>query len=266
MAKTWCAECGERQFDSPNGSTCANGHVGAPSRIESEALALGIDTTRRLRRVISVRQHDAPKRATIGRRPPHERELSDATCTPKWLADFLYETRGPFALDPCSNSRSHIIADWAYSLEKGLDGLKLSWCGDVFKNNPFSSPMVWQEKAVHEMSIGNCTELVELCKMDPSTDWWGVITRPIQRSLGEIDGIGRTDDRWWTPDLWLFNERIQYDEHPELIEIRRCKVASGERKGRKDGKSSNNFCSAMIHHRFDKPPLKLEKYATLWKR
>jgi hypothetical protein len=67
--------------------------------------------------------------------------------------------------------------------------------------------------------------------------------------------------------LWLFDKRIQFDEHPELIELRKREVAEGKRKGPKSGKSSNNFCSALIHHRdLSTPPIQLEKYATLWRR
>jgi hypothetical protein len=235
------------------------------------------------------------KRATIAKRPDDERDLSDSTCTPKWLADYLAETHGPFSLDPCSNPRSWITSDWSYSLEKGLDGFKLPWRGSVFKNNPFSKPLPWQLKAHSEMTIGRCTELVELCKLDPSTEWWGVITagvKPIGKYCAECAGSGRWQ---WTgtqgncgtqtncmicsgtgacvyyPDMWIFNDRIQYDENPELIEKRRQAYADakarGEKpKGSKTGKSSNNFCSAIIHHRFDLPPLKLEPYATLWQR
>jgi hypothetical protein len=266
MAKTWCSVCGERQFHVPDNElpTCANGHGGAPGLDQSEAQALGYDTSKRLRRIIRVPRAEVHKRPTIAKRSQDERDLSDATCTPKWLADFLYKARGnrPFDLDPCSNERSHIIAHWSFSLEKKLDGLKLPWRGEVFKNNPFSAPMLWQEKAVYELTLGRCTELVELCKMDPSTEWWGVIAQPIV--AGGADWSHR--EIVYTPDLWLFRDRIQYDEHPLLIEKRRCEIAEGKRKGNKSGKSSNNFCSALIHHRFDKPRLPLEEFADLWIR
>lgn len=260
MAKTWCQACGERQFIADgSGITCANGHGDAPGLIEGEALALGFDTTRRLRRVIKV---EAPKRPTIARRSNEEKELSDSTCTPKWLADLLLELRGePFDVDPCSNPRSWIHAHWSFSLEKKLDGLRLPWRGSVFKNNPFSAPVLWQAKARRELEIGRCTELVELCKMDPSTNWWPLITEPVVATEAEY---------WehkaivYAPDLWLFKKRVQYDEHPELVEKRRLEVLDGKRNGRKDGKSSNNFCSVLIHHRFDKPALKLQEYATRW--
>jgi len=263
MAKTWCAECGERQFQTEHGITCANGHGGAGELGEQEALALGFDITKRLRRVIAVRKPHIPNKPTIGRRSLEDRALSDATCTPKWLADYLFETHGWFDLDPCSNPRSWIHAHWAYSLEKGLDGLRLPWRGSVFKNNPFSAPLEWQLKAQHELSIGRCTELVELCKMDPGTKWWDAITAPIQRVRHLQTTALKT---WHHPDLWLLDKRVQYDEHPLLVEKRRCEIADGKRKGRPDGKSSNNFCSVIIHHRFGRPRLKLEPYATLWVR
>lgn len=214
------------------------------------------------------------RRATIGRRPKVDADLSDSTCTPRWLAELLYETHGPFDIDPCSNPRSWIVARQTYSLEKKLDGLRLPWPGSAFKNNPFSLSLPWQEKARYEMSIGRCTELVELCKLDPGTEWWEEITSPIligAMHRGRPD-LGLLNSQEYFPDLWLFHKRVQYDEHPELIERRAREYAEQKAagikkpKGRPDGKSSNNFCSAIIHWRFDLPPLKLEKYATLWRR
>ncbi len=265
MAKTWCPECGERQFLAADKvtPTCAHGHAGLVGIHLQGAIELGFDVKKRLRRVITVPRAQVHKRPTIARRSEEEREWSDATCTPKWLADLLLELRGePFDIDPCSNPRSWIHSRWSYSLGKGLDGLRLEWVGSAFKNNPFSSPMAWQQKARHELSIGRCTELVELCKLDPSTEWWDELTEPVICS-GEFwnhRGI------CYTPDLWLFKKRVQYDEHPLLIEKRKCEVAEGKRNGAKSGKSSNNFASALLHHRFDKPPLKLDQHATLWVR
>lgn len=236
---------------------------------------------------VTTEDVEAIRVATIAKRSKDERDDSDSTRTPLWLASHLYETHGLFDLDPCSNPLSHIQARWSFSLEKGLDGLKLPWRGSVFKNNPFSRPLPWQLKANYELSLGRCTELVELCKCDPSTEAWSVITAPIARgwitveqTFGDVNVIGHgpmrigaasVTQKWWTPDLWLFDARLQYEEDETIVAKRVAKyavdVAAGKKpKGRADGKSSNNFCSAIIHHRFDLPPLKLEKYATLWRR
>lgn len=214
--------------------------------------------------MINVGDVEALPGATIRRRKKNERKYSDANCTPKWLADALFECHGPFDFDPCSNPRSHIVAHWSWSLEKGYDGLKMKWEGSGFKNHPYSDSMPWMLKANHELSIGRCTELVSLVKMDCSTEWWGVITAPIVRGWN----IYKTAQQGHTPDLWLFDDRIEFEEHPEAIELRKQEIAAAKAAGKKPPpeKTSNNFPSAIIHHRFDLPPLKLEKWATLWRK
>jgi hypothetical protein len=208
--------------------------------------------------------------ATIRRRKKNENKWSDANCTPKWLADMLYESHGEFDFDPCSNPRSHIRARWSWGLEKGINGLKMPWRGSGFQNHPYSSPMEWMLKGNTELSTGQCTELVVLTKMDCSTEWWGVLTSPI--AIGAMHRgrpeLGLINAEWFTPDLWLFNDRIEFDEHPESIEDRKRKIMEAKAAGKKPPpeKTSNNFCSAIVHHRFELPPLKLEKVATLWRR
>jgi hypothetical protein len=195
----------------------------------------------------------------MGRRKKDDAIYTDATCTPEWLAKLI----GRVDLDPCSNPRSHIDAAWSYSLEKGLDGLKLPWEGRVFKNNPFGWPLPWQQKARHELASGRCTELIELCKLDSSTAWWALITGPVER-----------EGRWYYPDRWELHDRVQYEEHPVIIERRRAALLEWERAGGKASKkkkpppleSSNNFCSVIIHHRFNKPRLNLSSVADLWVR
>ncbi len=199
--------------------------------------------------------------ATIARRSASEAELTDSTCTPQWLTDMLPTVD----FDPCSNSRSTVRAAHAMSLENGDDGLAASWNGAGFQNNPFSSPMAWMTKARHEILIGNCTGLIVLCKLDPGTAWWRVI----------CDALTGT-----SPELWHFDRRIQYAEHPDVIEKRRLEriakaVAGDAAKGiapkprewceaHINGKSQANFNSVIIHHRGVMAPLKLESVATRW--
>src|SRR5271165_2082418 len=64
---------------------------------------------------------------------------SDSYCTPRKITDRLPARD----LDPCSNPRSTVRAKRAYSLERKLDGLKLSWPGEVFVNWPYSDPLPW---------------------------------------------------------------------------------------------------------------------------
>ena len=190
--------------------------------------------------------------ATIRRRGRGEAPLSDATCTPKWLADRL-----PIVdVDPASNFRSHIRARWSFSLEKFLDGLKLPWRGSVFLNHPYSKPMPWIVKLIEELTSGRCTDAIVLSKMDSSPRWWDLLTQAVAR-----DGV------YYYPDLWLFKKRIQFDEHPDLIAKRLERVRAERASGKKvSEKSSNNFNNAIVHHRFGGPLLQLEDVATLWQR
>lgn len=191
------------------------------------------------------------RRATIGRRSKDKTPLSDSTCTPKWLADMLPEVD----LDPCSNERSHIKARWSFSLEKKLDGLRLPWNGTVFENYPYSDPLPWIIKTMLELNEGRCKGAIVLAKLDCSTKAWEILTQ-------DVCFLG--------PDLWLFKDRIQFDEHPDLVEERRLeRIAKLVAKGKPvpdsiSGESSNNFCSVIVHHRGLMPALKLESVATRW--
>ncbi len=166
--------------------------------------------------------------------------LSDSYCTPLWLAAML-----PMVdTDPCSNPRSKVRARRAYSLEKKLDGKKLPWHGSVYLNWPYSDPLPWALKLIAEMEAGRCTEAIVLCKLDTSTEWWHTLI-----------GYGK-------PDLWTFDKRILFDEPPELIAARIKKYAEEGKSGGE--KSSTNFSSAIIHHRGDRPSLRLESVASRW--
>lgn len=205
--------------------------------------------------------------ATIRKRSREESAQTDQTCTPRWLTDML-----PYVnVDPCSNSRSTVNAGWSFSLEKGLDGLKLPWRGTAFKNWPFSNPLPFAQKAISEMGLGNCTDLITLCKLDTSTEWWSVVT--------SFDPSGLAPRiLQYPPELWLFKDRVQYDEHPDVIEKRRLErvekaLRDGKRIDKITGESTTNFVSCILHRRgwtrpasgwMRNPRLKLESVATLW--
>jgi len=168
--------------------------------------------------------------------------LSDSYCTPSWLTAMLPQVD----LDPCSNPRSTVRAKRTYSLEKKLDGLKLPWNGSVFLNFPYSDPLPWIMKLNEDLLAGRCTEAIVLCKLDSSTEWWQVLTGFEQ------------------PELWTFDKRIQFDEPPALIADRVRKFTEAGKPGGE--KSSNNFCSAIVHHRGKALELKLDTVASRWKR
>lgn len=162
--------------------------------------------------------------------------FSDSFCTPKPIADRL-----PLVdVDPCSNPRSHIRSRRTFSLEKKLDGLKLAWIGSAFINWPYSDPLPWAVKTTSELALGRCTEAIILCKLDTSTESWREISRLV------IDVL----------DMWILDKRVQYDEPPELVAERirifkeeKGKVRSARAKYEPGEKSSNNFCSVILHHR-----------------
>lgn len=93
---------------------------------------------------------------------------TDDWCTPEWLCELL----GPWKLDPCSNSRSHIRAEYTCSLDHPnrtqQDGLQFDWRDwSVFCNPPYSDVGPWVLKlATHD------GPWCALLKLDPTTKWW----------------------------------------------------------------------------------------------
>ena len=113
---------------------------------------------------------------------------TDEWCTPPEIADPLVEFfHGPVDVDPCSNIRSIIRAHVAYT----SGGLILPWClpagsrcgtpsnGTCYENFPYSQGDLWTAKALHELKVGNVTELVRLSMVSTSTQWWAdMCTKP----------------------------------------------------------------------------------------
>ncbi len=196
----------------------------------------------------------AERRATIAKRNAVEAEYTDATCTPKWITDRLPHRN----FDPCGNARSTVRADVVMTLDNGLDGLADPWIGTGFMNNPFSQPLPWMQRAQSQIACGNCTDLIVLCKHDPATKWWATLI---------------TQNPFTTIERWEPFRRVQYDEHPAVIEQRRLdRIAKAVEKGttlakieKITGKSQANFVSVIVHHRgLGMPRLDLSDVATLW--
>lgn len=170
--------------------------------------------------------------------------FSDSYCTPLWLTKRL-----PLVdCDPCSNPRSTVRSKRRYSLELRLDGLKLPWYGSIFLNWPYSDPLPWALKLREEMAAGRCTSAIVLCKHDSSTEWWRTLVKDS------------------TADQWQFFSRIQFDEPQELVAARIEKFVAKGKSAAAGEKSSNNFCSTIIHHRGSAPVLTLEEFADRWVR
>jgi hypothetical protein len=109
------------------------------------------------------------KRATEQRNDGADADR-DSWTTPLWLTDAL----GGFDLDPCSNSRSRVIASRSFDLVRGEDGLELAPTVGantrVFINPPYSSGQVmrWVNAYSH-------TRFCFLLRFDPSTAWFRLL-------------------------------------------------------------------------------------------
>lgn len=91
----------------------------------------------------------------------------DEYCTPAWLTALV----GPVDIDPCSNPRSHVQAEFTVSAEDG-DGLTMTTHSSavVFVNPPYSRGQVirWVSHFLH-------TRFIFLLRWDPSTEWFRVL-------------------------------------------------------------------------------------------
>jgi DNA N-6-adenine-methyltransferase (Dam) len=110
---------------------------------------------------------------------------SDDWKTPKWLCELL----GPFDLDPCSNSTSHVQSKLTCSLdhehEAHRDGLTFPWMDfSVFVQPPYSDVGPWATKlAAHQ------APWCALLKNDSTTRWYATLmsanptTAPFRKRL-----------------------------------------------------------------------------------
>lgn len=92
----------------------------------------------------------------------------DGWCTPRKITKRLPVVD----LDPCSNPRSTVRAKQTCMLERGQNGLLVSWEGkSVFVNPPWSKPKKFAIKA--HTAASWCFLVLE----DSSTEWWGILTQ-----------------------------------------------------------------------------------------
>lgn len=144
----------------------------------------------------------------------------DSWCSPRTIAEPLADFfGGPVDCDPCSNERSIIRARAAYT----WGGLHRPWGGPgvgtgkgtVYKNEPYSNPLIWSEKMVHEMRMGRVTELVRLTMVATSTKWWSISMletprRPRLLFTGRLKFIGSNDDGTPCADSAIFDTVLMY--------------------------------------------------------
>ncbi len=84
----------------------------------------------------------------------------DSWRTDQWILDMF-----PTAFDPCPYN-----PEWN---ESHYDGLVDNWnwsTGLVFINPPYSNPLPWVNRAIHELRAGRT--IVMLLKHDSSTKWY----------------------------------------------------------------------------------------------
>lgn len=81
--------------------------------------------------------------------------------TPADIVDRVVATLGQIDLDPCSNEQTSIPASTHFT--KNDDGLSKEWCGKVFMNPPWGTPLkLWAAKLVAEVRAGRVTEAISL--------------------------------------------------------------------------------------------------------
>lgn len=100
---------------------------------------------------------------------------SDGWCTPPEITEPLEQFFcGHVDVDPCSNERSIVKSRVAYSSGGLIRPWRLpnpaNW--SVYQNDPYSQSGVWTDKMLYELASGNVHELVRLCMMSTSTQWW----------------------------------------------------------------------------------------------
>lgn len=100
-----------------------------------------------------------------------ERAIAEAVDSDSWCTDrHTARKLGHFSTDPCSNPRSWIQCDEAFSLENGHDGLAMQWGYSVFWNGPYSNPLPWSKRLAKHWGI-----YAALVKLDPTTEWWSLL-------------------------------------------------------------------------------------------
>lgn len=104
---------------------------------------------------------------------------TDQRFTPLWVLNIATKACGPIAYDPCTTADNPAGALDFSALPE--DGLAQQWAersggGLVWVNSPFSRGQLrqWASKACDAFLAGG--EVVMLTPVDPSTDWYAILT------------------------------------------------------------------------------------------
>lgn len=158
------AKTGGVHGERPDATNRSTAHVSqTPSEADVLALAAKLDPDARGRIQRSLRSLQA--RENEGDR--------DAYCTPAEITALLPAVD----LDPCSNPRSTVRARQSWQLERGENGLEVSWTGSGFWNVPYSKPLPWAEKFDRDRSA--ITSAGWLVNADHSPAWWHLLTKTL---------------------------------------------------------------------------------------
>lgn len=99
--------------------------------------------------------------------------------TPAVVIDRLKKGFAEIGLDPCDNATSITRAQISYRLDRGEDGLALSWKGRglVFVNPPYGREISkWASKAAKEAAQDETLEIVLLVPARVDTAWFTRLT------------------------------------------------------------------------------------------
>ena len=109
--------------------------------------------------------------------------------TPQWLFDKLHE-RFQFTTDSCCTHANHKCEQYYYTLEDGLDGLKLCWFDNVFMNPPYGRGLLkWIEKAYDEVFYERDARIVVgLVPARTDTKWFQYFIFPYAQIICFIKG------------------------------------------------------------------------------
>jgi phage N-6-adenine-methyltransferase len=91
--------------------------------------------------------------------------------TPTDLFNNLNHRFGPFDLDAAANDINFLCKNY---FTKENSGLSNEWKFEkVWINPPYSNLKKWVEKAIREIDLGNCRQVVMLLPVDTSSIAWG---------------------------------------------------------------------------------------------
>lgn len=99
--------------------------------------------------------------------------FSDEWYTPATVIQPARAVLGTIDLDPASCATAQVVVQARHYFTKAEDGLKQTWCGNVFLNPPYSMPLIvdFIDKLLAEYTAGNITAAIVLTNNATDTTW-----------------------------------------------------------------------------------------------